>query len=61
MAATIAFVVTPMRVYTVAATAGLLLTLLIYHPARPQAVVSSTGFVLTYNAEPEELFYSVGQ
>ena len=58
---TIAFVATPKRVYTVAAAIGLLLTLLISHPARPHAVVSSTGFELTYNTEPEELFYSVGR
>ncbi len=58
---TIAFVATPKRVYTVAATVGLLLTLLIYHPARPQAVISSTGFELTYSTVPEELFYGVGR
>ncbi len=58
---TIAFVAAPKRVYTSAAAAVFLLTLLIYHPARPQAVVASTGFVLSYNTEPEELFYSVGR
>ncbi len=58
---TIAFVATPKRIYTGAVTAGLLLTLVIYHPARPQAVVSSTGFTLSYNTEPEELFYGVGR
>ncbi len=58
---TIAFVAAPKRLYTGAATAGLLLTLVIYDPVRPQAVVSSTGFTLTYTTEPEELFYSVGR
>ena len=40
---------------------GIAAVLLIYHPARPQAVVSSTGFVLNYLAEPEEIYYDVGR
>ena len=58
---TIAFVAPPRRLYTGAVAAGLLLTLIIYHPARPQAVVSSTGFEMTFSDSLEELFYSVGR
>ncbi len=57
----IAFVAAPKRIYTGAVTAGLLLTLIFYHPDRPQAVVASTGFELSYSSEPEELFYGVGR
>ncbi len=41
--------------------ASLLVTLLVYSPARPEAVISSTGFPLAYNTEPEEVFYAVGR
>ena len=58
---TIAFVAPPKRLHTGAVAAGLLIILVAYHPARPQAVISSTGFVLGYLTEPEELFYSVGR
>jgi tetratricopeptide (TPR) repeat protein len=39
----------------------LILAMLFYHPSRPQAVVSSTGFELNYLSAPRELFYSVGR
>ncbi len=58
---TIAFVAPPKRAYSGAVAAGMLVTLLAYHPARPQAVISSTGFALGYLSEPTELFYSVGR
>ncbi len=58
---TIAFVAPPNRAYSGAVAAGLIVTLLAYHPARPQAVISSTGFALGYLDEPTELFYSVGR
>lgn len=34
---------------------------LLFEPARPQAVVSSTGFALEYPVAPREVFYSVGR
>ena len=43
------------------ACTGIAAVLLIYHPARPQAVVSSTGFVLNYLTDPEEIYYDVGR
>ena len=43
------------------ACAGIAAVLVIYNPARPQAVVSSTGFVLGYLTEPEEIYYGVGR
>ncbi len=43
------------------AAVGIAAVLLIYHPSRPQAVVSSTGFVLNYLTEPEEIYYDVGR
>ena len=43
------------------ACAGIAAVLAIYHPSRPQAVVSSTGFVLGYLTDPEELYYGVGR
>ncbi|MEE9570470.1 MAG: fused MFS/spermidine synthase, partial [Gammaproteobacteria bacterium] len=58
---TVAFVVPPKRLYTGVAVASLLLMLVTYHPSRPQAIVSSTGFQLNYATEPDELFYSVGR
>jgi len=58
---TVAFVAPPSRLYTGAATAALLLTIVFYHPARPQAVISSTGFDLSYSASQEELYYGVGR
>ncbi|MGI9257969.1 MAG: fused MFS/spermidine synthase, partial [Gammaproteobacteria bacterium] len=58
---TIAFVAPPKRVFSGAVAAGLLVTLLSYHPARPQAVITSTGFALGYIDDPVELFYGVGR
>jgi spermidine synthase len=58
---TIAFVAPPKRLYTGAVATGLLLCLVLYHPARPQAVITSTGFELGYVNQPEELFYGVGR
>ena len=43
------------------ACAGIAAVLVIYSPSRPQAVVSSTGFVLGYLSEPEEIYYGVGR
>ena len=58
---TVAFVAPPKRLYTGVAVAGLLMMLVAYHPSRPQAIVSSTGFQLNYATEPDELFFSVGR
>ena len=58
---TAAFVAPPKRVHTSVAVAGLLVMLVVYHPSRPQAIVSSTGFELGYLSEPDELFFSVGR
>ena len=43
------------------ACVGIAAVLVIYTPSRPQAVVSSTGFVLNYLSQPEEIYYSVGR
>ena len=43
------------------ACAGIATVLAIYSPTRPQAVVSSTGFVLNYLSQPEEIYYAVGR
>lgn len=46
----------------IAACAGLLGAVwLLYNPARPQAVISSTGFPVEFPVDPRELFYSVGR
>jgi spermidine synthase len=56
-----AFVARPQRIYASTTAAALLLVLLAYSPARPQAVISSTGFELSYVSSSRELFYSVGR
>ncbi|MYF69602.1 MAG: hypothetical protein F4181_06340 [Proteobacteria bacterium] len=43
------------------ACVGIAAVLVAYNPNRPQAVVSSTGFVLGYLTEPEEIYYGVGR
>ena len=43
------------------ACAGIAAVLAIYTPARPQAVVSSSGFTVNYPTPPRELYYSVGR
>ena len=43
------------------ACAGIAAVLVIYNPSRPQAVVSSTGFVLSYLNQPDEIYYGVGR
>ena len=43
------------------ACTGIAAVLAIYSPARPQAVVSSSGFTLAYASPPRELYYSVGR
>ena len=43
------------------ACAGLAAVLAIYSPARPQAVVTSSGFDLAYPSPPRELYYAVGR
>jgi spermidine synthase len=58
---TVAFVAPPNRLYTGATAAALLLTIVLYHPTRPQAVIASTGFDLSYSASQEELYYGVGR
>jgi spermidine synthase len=58
---TFAFVAQPRRIYTSTTAAALLVALLVYSPARPQAVISSTGFELSHVSSPRELFYSVGR
>jgi spermidine synthase len=58
---TTAFVAPPKRIVIGTVAAGLLACIALYHPARPQAVIASTGFDLGYLDAPEELFYSVGR
>ena len=43
------------------AAAGIAAVLAIYSPSRPQAVVASSGFDLTYPSPPRELHYAVGR
>ncbi len=43
------------------ACAGLAAVLAIYSPARPQAVVSSSGFDLSYASPPREFHYAIGR
>ena len=43
------------------AAGGVAAALAIYSPSRPQAVVTSSGFELTYPAPPRELHYAVGR
>ena len=43
------------------ACTGIVAVLAVYHPTRPQAVVSSSGFNLNYSAPPRELYYAVGR
>ena len=43
------------------ACAGLAAVLAVYSPGRPQAVVSSSGFDLTYASPPREFHYAVGR
>ena len=47
--------------YAVAAVTALVAALLAYHPTRPQAVVSNTGFALNYGGAAREIFYRVGR
>ena len=56
-----ACVATPRPIPVGMACVGLVAVLAIYHPARPQAVVASSGFNLTYASPPRELYYSVGR
>ncbi len=56
-----AFVAKPKPVFVGVTAVGLLGAVLAYNPSRPQAVVSSTGFVLTYLTEPREIYYAVGR
>lgn len=56
-----AVITKPKPVY-VGVTAVLLVTaILAYSPSRPQAVVSSTGFILQYLNNPREIYYGVGR
>ena len=43
------------------AAAGIAAVLATYSPSRPQAVVSSSGFELTFPSPPRELYYAVGR
>ncbi|HSG64635.1 MAG TPA: fused MFS/spermidine synthase [Gammaproteobacteria bacterium] len=43
------------------AAGGLAVTILAYSPARPGAVISSTGFPLDYSGNANEVFYAVGR
>jgi predicted membrane-bound spermidine synthase len=50
------------RLITIGVTAtGLLATVLVYAPSRPDAVVTSTAFPISYHTDPEEVFYAVGR
>lgn len=56
-----AFVARPGPIPVGVACAGIAAALTIYSPSRPQAVVASTGFDLTYASPPRELHYAVGR
>ena len=43
------------------AWAGLVAVLVAYNPARPEAVMSSAGFNVTFTTPPRELHYAVGR
>ncbi|MFL2546921.1 MAG: fused MFS/spermidine synthase [Candidatus Rariloculaceae bacterium] len=58
---TIAFVAPPNRIVIGAVTAVLVAAVVFYQPERPQAVITSTGFALGYEDDPQELYYSVGR
>jgi len=51
----------PKPVYVGATAVGFIAAIVAYNPARPQAVVSSTGFVLNYLTSPREIYYGVGR
>ena len=55
------FVARPKRSFVTAIAAGLLATLFAYNPSRPQAVVSSTGYLLADLVDSREIFYRVGR
>ncbi len=40
---------------------GLLATVFVYSPSRPDAVIESTAFPIAYHDDPEEVFYAVGR
>jgi len=56
-----AFVAPPRLGYTAVCAAALAALWLFYHPARPQAVIASSSFTVTYPIAPREVFYSVGR
>ena len=56
-----AFVAKPKLAFTAVMAIGLLATLVAYHPNRPQAVISSTGFALDDLTDSREIFYRVGR
>jgi spermidine synthase len=58
---TLAFVARPRPAWTAAAGLALLCTALFYRPARPEAVVSTTGFEIRELVAPRETFYAVGR
>lgn len=43
------------------AASGLLATLLVYTPSRPDTVIASTAFPISYHTDPQEIFYAVGR
>ena len=57
-----ATLVTPLRPGLAGVSfAALLAIVLLYQPARPQAVIASSGFELEFPVAPQEVFYSVGR
>ena len=58
---TAAFVAAPKPSHVGATAAALLLVLLFYAPARPQAVVTRTGYIPDALEAPTELYYAVGR
>jgi len=56
-----AVIAKPKPVFVGATAIGLIATILAYNPSRPQAVVSSTGFILAYLTDPREIYYGVGR
>jgi spermidine synthase len=58
---TLAFVARPRRLPLAALALALLGAVLFYHPARPLALVSRTGFAVDFQETPRQIFYAVGR
>lgn len=56
-----AFVARPRPALIGITGAALVAAIVTWYPARPQAVISSTGFMLSYLSDPREIYYGVGR